>query len=746
MKYARALFCIGMILLETSGFTLFGQSALEKKRPTVALVLEGGSAYGFAHIGVIKVIEEMGIPVDIVVGTSMGSIVGGLYSIGYTASDLEDIAEKVDWTDMFLENSGNASVSYRELTDRARYTAGVRFDGKGIALSGGLISGNKILRYMDSLTVNVPSPVDFDSLPRRFRAVATDVETGKRVVFSEGALSDAMRASMSIPGVFDPYYLDGKYFIDGGVVENLPVDIAREMGADIIIAVDLYDGKKFDPEVLNRSPILSLSRTLEILTRANVLQQLAQADLVIPVNIQGFLPTDFAKAKDFAILGEKTARDKNSELAEIRTRVLGERNAEKITEKEIGPVAEIIAEGGKDNDRALVKNLCAPLVGTVPDIAHLQNIFSALDDSGIYQAVRVRRDANAAGNPLVISLVRKPPPKHEIKLGFLYQTTVSTSAVGNLDIVPAVIFHGLTTEGSQLRVEGEMLDTPDIAISFVQPVGKFFSFVPFYSYERDATTRLTNSAVSIQYQTASQKTGFSVNLYPARGIEWSVGWHYDWIILQYLPDGLDGIEVNSASLLDSHMAIHRLDSPIFPMSGISALVSARLALTELGSERYFAVLQTQGSTFLSLNTPFSVAFMWKAGTDFSTNASSVKAAPSFYKPDLGDRRMFPGPLLSEEQIGSHVAGIGLEIKNNLNWNSKGITIPVFVIVHAAIGASIRDPARTNWVTDVFHGNATAGIGLRVSDAFGVAFRVGVHRNMNNKYIPFIALDLGSIGL
>jgi len=746
MKYARLLLCIGMILFATNSIALFGQSAQAKKRPTVALVLEGGSAYGFAHIGVIKVIEEMGIPVDIVIGTSMGSIVGGLYAVGYTASDLEDIAEKVDWTDMFLENSGNASVSYRDLMDRAKYAAGVRFDSKGIALSGGLISGNKILRYLDSLTINVPSPVSFDALPRRFRAVATDVATGERVVFSEGALSDAMRASMSIPGVFDPYSFGGKYFIDGGVVENLPVDIAREMGADIIIAVDLYDGKKFDPEVLNRTPVLSLSRTLDILTRANVLQQLKNADLVIPVDIQGFLPTDFAKAKDFAILGEKTARDKSAELTDIRKKVLGEETAEKITEKEIGPVNEIHAEGGTEKDRGLVKNLCAPLVGTVPDLTRLQNIFSALDDSGIYQSVRVRRDAIASGNPFVISLVRKPPPKHEIKLGFLYQTTVSTSAVGNLDIVPAVIFHGLTTEGSQLRIEGEMLDTPDIAISFVQPVGKFFSFVPYYAYERDATTRITNSAVSIQYQSASQKTGFSVNLYPARGVEWSVGWHYDWIILQYLPDGLDGIEVNSASLIDSHMAIHRLDSPIFPMSGISALVSARLSLTELGSERYFAVMQTQGSTFLSLHTPFSVAFMWKAGTDFSTNASSVKAAPSFYKPDLGDRRMFPGPLLSEEQIGSHVAGIGLEIKNNLNWNSKGITIPVFVIVQAAIGASIRDPAHTNWATDVFHGNATAGLGLRVSDAFGVAFRAGMHRNMNNRYIPFIAIDLGSIGL
>ena len=493
------------MLLATNGIALFGQTAQAKKRPTVALVLEGGSAYGFAHIGVIKVIEEMGIPVDMVIGTSMGSIVGGLYSIGYSAPELEDIAEKTDWSDMFLENSGNASVSYRELMDRARYAAGVKFDGKGIALSGGLISGNKILQYLDSLTINVPSPADFDAFPRRFRAVATDVETGERVVFSGGALSDAMRASMSIPGVFDPYYLDGKYYIDGGVVENLPVDIAREMGADIIIAVDLYDGKKFDPEVLNRTPLLSLSRTLDILTRANVLQQLKKADLVIPVDIQGFLPTDFAKAKEFAILGEKTARDKSAELEKIRKETIGEETAEKITERKIGPVTEILVEGGTDKDRALVKNLCAPLVGTVPDIDALQKIFTTLDDSGIYQSVRVRRDAIAEGNPFIISLVRKPPPKHEIKLGFLYQTTVSSSAVGNLDIVPAVIFHGLTTEGSQLRVEGEMLDTPDIAVSFVQPIGKFLSFVPYYSYERDATTRLTNSAVSIQYQTASQK-------------------------------------------------------------------------------------------------------------------------------------------------------------------------------------------------------------------------------------------------
>ncbi|MFH2113769.1 MAG: patatin-like phospholipase family protein, partial [Spirochaetota bacterium] len=225
------------------------------ERPTVALVLEGGGALGLAHIGVITAIEALGIPVDIVVGTSMGAIVGGLYAIGYDSAGLETMAAETDWLDLFSENLPARSDPYKSRESQSRYFASVQFDRYGLRGSGGLLTGMKILTYMDCLVSGIPSPVDFDTLPRRFRAVATDISTGKAVVLRDGSIADAMRASMGIPGVFAPHRIDGLFLMDGGIVDNLPVDVARDLGADVVIAVDLLGGFDSNRKTLERTPL-----------------------------------------------------------------------------------------------------------------------------------------------------------------------------------------------------------------------------------------------------------------------------------------------------------------------------------------------------------------------------------------------------------------------------------------------------------------------------------------------------------
>ena len=185
----------------------------EKEKSVVALILEGGGALGLAHIGVISILEELGIYADIVVGSSMGAIVGGLYATGYDALELEALAIETDWLDMFFENRPVKSDPFRTRESQAKFFASLAFDRSGLQGKSGLLSGMKILTYMDSLVSGIPSPVDFDTLPRRFRAVATDISTGKAVVLKDGSISDAMRASMSIPGIFTPHLIDGRYQI-----------------------------------------------------------------------------------------------------------------------------------------------------------------------------------------------------------------------------------------------------------------------------------------------------------------------------------------------------------------------------------------------------------------------------------------------------------------------------------------------------------------------------------------------------
>lgn len=752
MKRTRTLALLAGILF--FGASLGAQQSVQARpnRPKVAVVLEGGSAWGFAHIGVLKVIEQLGIPVDIVVGTSMGSIVGGLYASGYSATEIETIAMNTDWSSLFIEDRGKTRLAWRDSLDRAEYMGSIQFDGKGVALSGGLISGNRITRFFDTLLVNTPSPADFDKLPRRFRAVATDIVNGEQIVYSSGSLPDAMRASMSIPGVFAPYKYDGHYLVDGGLVNNLPVDVARSMGADIVIAVDLFSERQINDDTLNRTPLLSLSQSIDIALRANVKRQLPGADLVIPVNIAGFIVTDFDKARPIASRGEQIAREHIGELKKIRDR-LGDDPATPVVRQEVPPVSRVIVEGGATaKENARLRTLFEPIVGTNPSPESFGKAFDAIDQSGAYDRVRVRRDSEQEGAPLVVALHPTPPPKHELKLSYLYSATIGQSVTSKLDMKPAVVIRRLTTPDSQLRLEGELLDTPDLRVSFIQPIGNNFAVTPYYAYERDSLSQFGETSFTVQYQTGKHVAGLMLDLTPITGLDLNLGWHYDWGIRQDLPNVSSTTEVSAASIVEAGFQIRRYDSPVFPMQGAFVSCKALYSLPSLGSDRFFQVFQTEGSTSLSLGTPFSVAFLWKGGTDFTTSEDDPNAAPSVYKPSLVSRRMFPGPLTIDEEIGCHAMGIGLEIKQNLNWGSRGIALPVFLIVQTTVGGVVQDPEATDWTTDRLHGNAALGIGIRISDSFGVEFRAGVHANfktetsMNQNAKPFIAFDIGSIGM
>jgi NTE family protein len=741
MNKTRARLAVSLLLTAFSAMHGFAQTK-------VALVLAGGSAYGLSHIGVIKVIEEIGIPIDIVVGTSMGSIVGGLYSIGYNAADLEKIASETDWTGLLLEKSVKGSETIAEMRERSRFSTSVDFDRRGFMLRGGLLTGNKILRFVDSLTLSVPSPADYDALPRKFRAVATDVENGGRVVMSKGNIADSMRASMSLPGVFTPYSLDGKYLIDGCMVDNLPIRLAREMGADIVIAVDLYDGKPFDPETGNRTPLLALGRSLDILLRANVKQQLCDADLVISVDLQGYLSTDFTKAKIYADIGEAKARESAEALRAILARIQdaeGEiRNGAK-TIAPLPPVMSVRIEGISGRDKAAVQALFKPITGTSPDTATLQKLFHELDRYGKFESIRLRRDFSDPALPLVVTLKEKSPEKHEIRLNFLYESTLAASMTGNFNLIPSLAYRGLTTADSTLIIDAELLDSPGLAVRFVQPFAKSFYVSPFYLYQRDFSTRLVSSRHGYQSGTVFQSAGFQAAFQGIAGFELSAGWSFDLIDNEAIPELSQSAAVDSASLIHASMQMDTLDSPIFPMRGFSSTVDLLVSREALGSEREFTTLKIRGSAVLYRNKPFSGALLWTAGTDFSEGPDDGTEAPLFYQPDLSGRRMFPGPLIVSERIGNYVAGLGIELKHNLNWQNTGIKFPVFILFDTAVGAAVQGPGTIDPEDGVLHWNAALGLGVRISDAFGVAFRAGLQQGRDLSYSPFIALDLGAMG-
>ncbi len=220
---------------------LHGQDTIPgTRRPRIAVVLSGGGAKGFVHIGVLKVLEQEGIPIDIIVGTSIGSLVGGVYAVGYTADEIEAICKKQNWQQLLLDDLPRYYLSRIDRVIQQRYLFALRVnEKKKITIPQGVIRGQNVLNLLCSLAGNVPYNMDFNKLPVSFACVATDLETGKEIDMRNGFLPTAMFASMAVPGVFQYINRDGHYLVDGGVVNNFPVDLAKKMGADIIIGVDI---------------------------------------------------------------------------------------------------------------------------------------------------------------------------------------------------------------------------------------------------------------------------------------------------------------------------------------------------------------------------------------------------------------------------------------------------------------------------------------------------------------------------
>ncbi|MEC7369331.1 MAG: patatin-like phospholipase family protein, partial [Pseudomonadota bacterium] len=210
-------------------------------RPTIGLVLAGGGARGAAHIGVLKYLEEQRIPVDLVTGTSFGAIVGGLYASGLSAIEIEELMLTMDWQRALVDDIPRADRSirrkWREDTFSIPGSPGYR-NGE-LRIPSGAIQGQNVILEMQKMTEHVSHITLFSELPRPFKAIATDIVTGEMVVLDHGELAVVMRASMGVPAVFAPIEIEGRLLVDGGVTNNLPVDIARDMGADILIVVDI---------------------------------------------------------------------------------------------------------------------------------------------------------------------------------------------------------------------------------------------------------------------------------------------------------------------------------------------------------------------------------------------------------------------------------------------------------------------------------------------------------------------------
>jgi NTE family protein len=295
-------------------------SVSPKSHPKICVVLSGGGARGFAHIGVLKYLEELRVPIDCIAGTSMGAVVGGLYASGMSVDEIEKRLDNINLSDIALDIVDRRTISQTLREDDANYPISGTFglSNKGVTLPRGAVEANQFLALLQDWTSHLPPNIHFDKLAIPFRAVATDLQSGDMVVFKQGSIATVLRASTAVPGVFAPIEIDGRLLSDGSLVRNLPVDIARDMGADIIIAVNI--GTPLLPRAKLDSFFNISQQMLNILTEQNVNEQkklLTASDILIDADLGTISFMDFTHAREAAHIGYKSAQALHDNLAKF---------------------------------------------------------------------------------------------------------------------------------------------------------------------------------------------------------------------------------------------------------------------------------------------------------------------------------------------------------------------------------------------------------------------------------------------
>lgn len=298
-----------LLILFSLVFFSFAQkkdSVVSKKRPTIGLVLSGGGAKGFAHVGVLKIIDELGIPIDYISGTSMGSIIGGFYALGYSALDIEKVILSQNWAQILSDKVIRTYVPVYEKEAQERYTLSFPIRPSGIELPDGIVVGQNIINLFENLSVDFHNDIDFNTLPIPFLCVATDLEKGKEIILDKGFFPMALRASMSIPTFLSPVEIKDNLLVDGGVINNFPVNELKKRGIDIIIGVDVQASVKTKDEL--KSIVDVLNQSVSFLAQGEFEKNIGQCDIYIKPDIRKYSVGSFTDADSLIQKGEQQAR------------------------------------------------------------------------------------------------------------------------------------------------------------------------------------------------------------------------------------------------------------------------------------------------------------------------------------------------------------------------------------------------------------------------------------------------------
>jgi NTE family protein len=569
-----AVAVVAAALLSAAPARAEAQIGQEKPRPRVGVAFGGGSARGLAHVGVLRWFEEHRIPIDLVAGTSMGGLIGGAYAAGMSGAELTALLEKTDWDEMF-GFSPFRFKNVRRKEDARAYPSRIELGVKhGLALPLALNNGQQV----DFLLARIAGPymtmASFDDLPTPFRAIAVDLVTARQIVLDGGSLVSALRATMSLPGIFPPVERDGLVLVDGGAMNNVPADVVRTMGADVVVAINV--GFMGDTRAVSQSLFGLMSQTVDVMMQASTRVSMTSADIVINPALQDFSSLDWRRNAELEAEGYRAAdamRDKLLPLALDETRWAAYQESRRARRRTSWPVPQFVAiAGAAPADRERIEEVLGLRVGQPFDIDALETDLETLTGLDRYETVGWQFAEADAGVGLGVNARPKAHAPPFLMLGLNLQNTTREDFA--FQLAARYLTFDLAGSGSELRVDGVIGAQPSIAAELYRPIGSPL-FVTGGAGVRQQTLNFVSEDVIVARYSETRTAisgGFGVNLGRDGDVRFNVSY-----------GDLDAsVEAGDPGLPELHGPETRLrlawrhdgqDSPVVPSRGIRSVAT-----------------------------------------------------------------------------------------------------------------------------------------------------------------------------
>lgn len=654
-------------------------------------------------MGVLKVLEQLHVPIDAIAGTSMGAVVGGLYASGLNPSEIEAVMTSLNWQDAFRDRPPREDLTFRRKQEDqnflVKFPLGLR--GSRIQLPKGLIQGQKLNQTLRRLTLPVARVTNFDELPTPFRAVATDLETGEAVIMDSGDLTSAMRASMSAPGVFSPVGRDGKLLVDGGIAENVPVDVARAMGVDVLIVVDV-GAPLLKRDKLSSAPIIS-NQMLAILIQHNSQQQLAKlasSDVLIRPALGDASSFDFGLVARMIAVGEIAGNEARSRLAALS--VGSEEFDSYVTKRDQArqspPRIDFVkVDAGSERYANRLERLFKDVVGKPLDPDAVARHVTTVYGQGNLEALdyQVVQEDDSYG--LLLDARRNSWGPNYVRFGLSLQDDFQGNSTYNA--AARFVLSEITQPGGEWVWDFQIGETSRVATEVYLPISDTSSyfFVPHVQTEAQNVFVLQGQSRLAEYRVRSFDYGLDVGREFGNWGEVRTGVQHE--------SGSENVRIGDPSLpSDSfntrayflRLSYDRLDDVNFPRKGQQATLEWRAERTGLGSQhsydrvslsylaahsfgRYTAVFSTSGGT--TIDAPAGLALTGPGTTPGGVQVTT----PSNL------RLLFPlGGFLSLSGLKANsIAGPHFAIARTLFYKQIGRGGPGYLDVPTYLGLSFE---------------------------------------------------------